>query len=270
MAISRQESLPRTALITGASSGIGLDLARLLARDGVDLILAARREDRLRETATDLEHRFGVSVAVIPCDLARPDGSMALSDEVDRLGMEIDALVNNAGFGALGYYHVMEPGRIVDMIRVNVGAVAELTRHFVPAMVKRGRGWVMQVASTASFMPGPRMALYYASKAFVLSLSEAIATELQDTGVTVTTLCPGPTRTEFQAAAGMGLPRRLRRAWMESEAVARQGYEGMLRGERIVVPGAANKIMTQAVRLLPRRVMTALVNRVQEGRRIVE
>lgn len=263
----KQEELPRTALITGASSGIGLDLAKLFARDGVDLILTARREERLREIATDLEQSSGITATVIPCDLARENGSAVLREEVERLGLEVDALVNNAGFGALGYYHEMEPDRITDMIRVNVEAVARLTRFFVPGMVSRGRGRVMQVASTASFMPGPQMALYYASKAFVLSLSEAIATELRGTGVTVTALCPGPTRTEFQSAAGMGLPRRLRRAWMESEEVARQGYEGMLNGERIVVPGAANKIMTQAVRVLPRRVMTALVNRVQEGRR---
>ena len=189
------------ALVTGASSGIGADLARELARDGHDLVLSARSIEPMQALAAELE-ADGAGAVVIAADLSRPGGATELAGAIAARGLDIDVLVNNAGLGGIGRFDQMEPQRISDMLQVNIVALTELTRLLLPGMVARRRGKVLLVASTASFQPGPRMAAYFATKAYVLSLGEALAYELRATGVTVTTLCPGATATNFFKAAG--------------------------------------------------------------------
>ena len=188
-----------TALITGASSGIGLELAKLFARDGYELVLVARRVERLEELGRELTQRHGVRCHTISVDLAQPDAAAEIVRRLEGAGPAVDVLVNNAGFGVLGPLATTEPETAGRMIRVNIEALTQLTRALLPGMLARRRGRILNVASTAGFAPGPLMAVYYATKAYVISFSEALAEELRGTGVTVTVLCPGPTRTEFQA-----------------------------------------------------------------------
>jgi uncharacterized protein len=199
------------ALVTGASGGIGLELARLFAADGHDLVLVSRGAERLGVISRDLEDRFKVEVRAIPRDLSNPIAPASLFDECG----EIDFLVNNAGFGSLGTFVESDPAMLGEMLQVNVAALTQLTRLFLPTMVERGAGRILNVASTAAFQPGPLMAVYYASKAYVLSFSEAIRDELNGTGVTVTTVCPGPTRTSFDSRAEVARPRLLNSRIME-------------------------------------------------------
>src|SRR3954447_6416423 len=222
--------MKETALITGASSGIGLDLARLFAKDGCDVVLVARSEGKLRELAAELERDCGVTAHVIALDLARPNAAEAL---VQRLPADVDVLVNNAGFGVAGPFVETDLAKELEMIQVNIVALTQLTKLLLPKMVARRRGRVLNVASTAAFQPGPLMAVYYATKAYVLSFSEAIADELRDSGVTVTALCPGPTETGFAAVAGMDQTRLFTLMKpMTSAEVAKKGYEAMKRGRR--------------------------------------
>ncbi len=259
--------MKQTALITGASGGIGLELARLFARDGWDLVLVARSEGKLRQLADSLAKDHGISAEVIAVDLARPDAAGEIASVLEDRGLTVDALVNNAGFGVAGAF-VATGGRAeLEMIQVNCVALTQLTKLLLPGMVARKRGRILNVASTAAFQPGPLMAVYYATKAYVLSFSEAIADELRDTGVTVTALCPGPTETGFAAAAGAGATRLFRLASPASSAsVARTGYRAMLRGRRVVVAGLKNKLLAQSVRVSPRRVVTFIVRKLQESR----
>jgi short-subunit dehydrogenase len=248
------------ALVTGASSGIGSDLARELARDGHDLILVARRTSPMLELAEELA-RHGAKSEVIAADLAAQGAAGALVDEVRARGLTVDVLVNNAGFGDAALFHQAEPAKISEMLRLNVVALTELTRLVVAEMVARGRGRVMLVASTAAFQPGPGMAVYCATKAYVLSLGEAVAYELRGTGVTVTTLCPGPTRTGFAAAANAesnALFSKGGAAVMSAAAVARDGYRALKRGATVVVPGVLNKIGAVSGRFAPRAVSLPL------------
>jgi short-subunit dehydrogenase len=257
-----------TALITGASGGIGLDLAHEFARDKYDVVLLARTEPRLREIAAELEREHGISATVIAADLAGPNAARQIVEELRRRNLTIDALVNNAGFGLTGPFVDLDLDAQLEIIQVNITALVHLTGLLLPDMVRRRKGRILNLASTAAFQPGPLMAVYYASKAFVLSFSEAIADELRDSGVTVTALCPGPTATGFASAAGMVSTRlfNLTRP-MTSAAVARIGYAGMKKGHRVVVTGLRNKLMAQSVRVSPRRVVTTIVRKLQETRR---
>jgi len=254
--------MKKTALITGASSGIGLDFVHLFAADGYDVALVARTEARLREIAADVERRFGVTAHVIVADLAKPH---VAREVMAQLPMPIDALVNNAGFGVAGEFAATDLESELEMVQVNISALTEMTKLVLQQMVPRRSGRIVNVASTAAFQPGPLMAVYYATKAYVLSFSEAIADELRDSGVTVTALCPGPTATNFAAAADM-TDRRLFTVSkpMSSEKVARAGYEAMKRGKRIEIAGLRNKVMAQSIRISPRRLVTAVVRRLQE------
>jgi len=249
-----------TALITGASSGIGYDLAQLMAPD-FDLVVTARNQKKLEQLAQELESRHHGRVHVIPNDLVRPQAPAEIFAEIFRRGLQVDALVNNAGFGTYGKFDSAKPQDQLDMIQVNVTALTHLTRLALPAMLQRKRGRILNVASTAGFQPGPLMAVYYATKAYVISFSEAIASELKGTGVTVTCLCPGPTATEFAARADMEKSRLFMLGRMRSEDVARAGLKGMLRGKRLVIPGAMNKMIMQSVRLTPRKAVTAIAGR---------
>ena len=256
----------QTALVTGASGGIGLELARALAREGFDLVLVARRKDELEKQAKALAAEHGIHATAVAKDLAEPGAPKALFDEVSKT-TPVDVLVNNAGFGTYGKFWELEGTRDLDQIQLNVMALVHLTKLFVKPMVERKRGRILNVASTAAFQPGPLMAVYYATKAFVLSFSEAIATELAGSGVTVTTLCPGPTESNFQANAKMqesGLFKSLPVA--DSRPVAEAGVAGMLKGKVIVVPGLVNKLGIQANRVTPRAVVRKLVKRMQDRR----
>jgi short-subunit dehydrogenase len=242
------------ALVTGASSGIGAALARELARHGHDLVLTARRTTPMEALATELGAQ-GATVAVIAADLIKPGAAATLAAELDRRQLAVDVLVNNAGLGAGGPFHESDPARVNAMLQVNVVALTEITRALLPGMVGRGRGRVLFVASTAAFQPGPSMAVYCASKAFVLSFGEAIGYELRGTGVTVTTLCPGPTWTEFTDGANTGKSVLFTGPManvMSSAEVARQGYRALAAGKRVHVVGLTNKLVAVSGRFSPR------------------
>lgn len=257
-----------TALITGASTGIGYELSKCFAADRHNLILIARQEAKLRHVAAELSGQFGVSAKVIVADLAKPDAPQTIADEIRQDSLQVDYLVNNAGFGLGGKFSETELAAELEMMQVNMMALVQLSKLFLPAMVARGSGKIMNVASTAAFQPGSLMAVYYATKAFVLSFTEAIANELSGTGVTVTALCPGPTRSEFQQRAHIENTRLVKGKFMgmmTAETVAQIGYRGFLQGKRLVIPGLLNKVGVQSVRLSPRRVATQIARMLQES-----
>jgi short-subunit dehydrogenase len=256
-----------TALVTGASSGIGLELSTLLARDRHDLVLVARSRARLEAIARGLTEEFGVAVTILARDLARPETPAEIARELDERRLTIDILVNDAGFGVYGPFAETPIEKELEMIQVNAAALTHLTKLLLPRMLQRRRGRILNVASTAAFQPGPLMAVYYATKAYVLSFSEALANELAGTGVTVTALCPGPTITEFQKQAGMGKTLLFHSPLvMKAPEVGRAGYEGMMRGKTLVIPGIANLALVEALRVTPRRLVTAIARRIQETR----
>jgi short-subunit dehydrogenase len=252
-----------TAVITGASSGIGRDLAHLMAPD-FDLVITARNQAELEKIARALEARYKTHVHAIPGDLARPETPQALFDEVSRRGLRVDALVNNAGFGAYGEFKDLPLETQLEMIQVNVTALTHLTGLFLPGMLERKHGRILNVASTAGFQPGPLMAVYYATKAYVISFSEAMANELKGSGVSVTCLAPGATATEFAARADMAKSRLFKWGRMRSEDVARTGYRAMMKGKTLVIPGVKNWALAQSVRFSPRKLVTAIARSVQE------
>jgi uncharacterized protein len=254
-----------TALITGASSGIGLDLAHLFARGGDDVVLVARSEDKLRQLARDLEKNHKVTAHAIAADLSKPEAPRQVFEETAARQLQIDVLVNNAGFGQGGPFVENDLRTELDMIQVNISALTHLTKLFLAGMVARRKGRILNLASTAAFQPGPLMAVYYATKAYVLSFSEAIAEELRDSGVTVTALCPGPTATGFAETADMTESRLFRLTKpMSSMDVARIGYDATMHGKRVAITGLRNKISAQSVRVAPRALVTKIVRRLQE------
>lgn len=255
----------RTALITGASSGIGLDLARLLAQDGQNLVLVARNQAALDQLADECHSRFGVTAHVLARDLGDPAAPSQIYDELQARSIPIDILVNNAGFGVYGRFDQADLAATLQMLQVNITALTHLTRLFLPAMVQRRWGRILNVASLAAFVPGPLLNVYYASKAYVLSHSIALARELRRTGVSVTALCPGPTQTAFQERAGINHARAFANP-MSSLAVARAGYEGMKRGKAIVTPGLGNKLAAFATRFAPRSLLARVTMHLNRGR----
>lgn len=255
--------MSRTALITGASTGIGYELSRQFAADHHDLILIARDERRLNTAAGKLTREYGVSVSVIAADLSRPE----TPEEIHRRVPEADYLVNNAGFGLGGFFSQTDLAAELSMIQVNVTALVQLCKLYLKGMLDRRSGGILNVASTAAFQPGPIMSIYYASKAFVLSFTEAIANETKGTGVTVTALCPGPTESEFHKRARTENTRLMKKnpiGLMTAEEVARMGYEGFKSGKAIVIPGLMNKIGVQAVRISPRALVRQITRKLQE------
>lgn len=245
------ETRKRSVLITGASSGIGADLARVFAHDGYDLVLVARSRERLDALARELHDAYGAAVRVLPIDLSAPGAASVARERVAQEGIEIDVLVNDAGFGMRGPFVDLDPARQLEMIQVNLVALTELTRLFVPDMMRRGAGRILNVASTAAFQPGPLMAVYCATKAYVLSFSEALAEELRGSGVTVTCVAPGATETGFGEIAGVSATRLFRSGTMSSSAVAEAAYAAMNKGAALAVPGCRNRLLAASVRFLP-------------------
>ncbi len=241
-------------LITGASQGIGYEFAKLFAADSYPLVLVARDEARLKQIAGELSARHSIKIKVLPCDLSLPGAAGKIFDELQREKIDIGTLVNNAGFGFQGAFVDLDLQKQSDLVQVNITALAQLTHLFVKPMLARRAGRILNVASTAAFMPGPFMAMYYASKAFVLSFSQALSEELAGSGITVTAVCPGLTRSQFQARAGLkrteGFP------MMEANHVARIGYRGLMRGKRLVVTGWINRLLVSISGFLPLRWMT--------------
>ncbi|MFL6256266.1 MAG: SDR family NAD(P)-dependent oxidoreductase [Pyrinomonadaceae bacterium] len=255
-----------TALVTGASGGIGEELARLFAADGHDLVLVARSRDKLARLAAELKEKHAVAARVLAADLARAETPREIFEELSANGVTIDALVNNAGFGTYGLFAETDLKSELELLQVNVVALTHLSKLFLPGMITRRRGYLMNVASTAAFQPGPLMAVYYASKAYVLSLSEALANECEGTNVVVSALCPGPTETGFVAAARMEQSKLFERAVMDARTVALDGYRGLLAGKTIVIPGLRNNLLARSIGLFPRNLVTKVVRGIQEKR----
>ena len=250
---------PQTALITGASGGIGYELAKLFARDRYNLVLVARNSDKLSKLADELQRECGVTVKTVALDLAEAPASQFLFDQMNREGINIDVLVNNAGYGTFGEFASMPLQDAVGQISLNVTALTTLARLFVPGMVERRSGKILNVASTAGFQPGPLMAVYYATKAYVISFSEALANELRPSGVTVTCFCPGATETGFAARAGNDKTRLFQKfGAMDAKTVAADGYRGLMKGRTLVISGMKNWLVAESVRFAPRKMVTAI------------
>jgi short-subunit dehydrogenase len=256
--------MKQTVLITGASSGIGEELARLFARDGFDLILVARSGDKLTKLASELEEKHRIRVKTIAKDLGERNAPREVHEEVKKEGLTVDILVNNAGFGLYGEFIHTDLEQELNMIDLNVRALTELTKLFLPGMVERKQGGILNVSSAAAFQPGPLLAVYYATKAYVLHFSEALANELEGTGVTVTALCPGPTATNFSQRAGLVASKLFDSGVMDVKTVAKAGYRGFILGKPVVIPGFRNRLLTFSVRLIPRRLVTKIVRMMQE------
>ncbi|MDA0659618.1 MAG: SDR family oxidoreductase [Planctomycetota bacterium] len=252
-----------TVLITGASTGIGRELAHCFAKDGADLILVARHKDRLDSVADVLRGELGNRIHVVPCDLSDPLAPSQLASFVSQNALTIDVLVNNAGFGAVGEFLKLPLDRQLDMIQVNVTSLVHLTGLFLPGMLERRRGGILNISSTAAFQAGPNMAIYYATKAFVQSFSEAIYEETRGTGVVIGTFAPGPTATDFGAASGMDRSHFFESQSMDAAQVAKMGYRSFRLGKHFVIPGLKNRISTTAVKFMPRSWSRRIVQRIK-------
>ncbi len=254
----------RTVLITGASTGIGYELATLFARDKWNLVLLARQRPRLLEVSEQLGHTYGVQTQIVVADLSHPRVPEEVTMQLNETGTKIACLVNNAGFGAYGDFADLPLDEQANMIHTNVNALVELTHRLLPHIITV-RGRILNVASTAAFQPGPHMAVYYATKAFVLSFSEALAEELAPRGVHVSTLCPGPVPTEFQKRAGLeGTALAKSPLLVDASVVALEAYEGLMKGKRLISPGWGNKLGVQSQRLAPRRLVIKIAAALQK------
>jgi short-subunit dehydrogenase len=263
---SSPSAAARRVLITGASGGIGYELAKLFAADRWDLVLAARSGDKLSAIAGELSAAHRVHVQTVPIDLCQPGAARQLVDASHSSGHPLTALVNNAGFGVFGPFAESDLMVVDQLIQLNIAVLTDLTRLALPEMVAQRHGYILNVASLAAFQPGPLMAVYYASKAYVLHFSEAIAEELDGTGVRVTALCPGPTETGFVQRAAMKGSKLFERGVMSAQDVAKGGYEGLLHGKRVVIPGFKNKLLSTSVRFAPRILAAKIAKAMQERR----
>lgn len=255
----------KVALITGASSGIGMELAKIHAERGGDLVIIARSESKLQDLKTELEKRHSVNVMVIAKDLSQPNAPREIYDEVKKAGIEVDYLINNAGFGGRGKFHEREWETDMTMINLNITALVALTRYFLPDFVKRNDGKILNVSSTAALMPGPLQAVYFATKAFVTHFSNALAEELHDTNITVTTLMPGATETEFARVSGMDKTSMFLHT-ASARKVAEDGYVGMLKGKIDVISGltVSQKLASSIIPFMPKKMLLRTVRKMQE------
>ncbi|RCK72237.1 MAG: 3-oxoacyl-[acyl-carrier protein] reductase [Ignavibacteriae bacterium] len=249
-----------TALITGASTGIGLEFAKIFAKENYDLILVSRNEKKLNEIKNSIEKDYRVKVKIIPKDLAEKNSAFEIYDEICKENLKVDVLINNAGFGALGNFEKIDWKTQADMLEVNITALTYLTHLFLKHMKERGEGKILNVASTAAFQPGPLMAVYYATKAYVLSFSLALAEETKNSNVTVTVLCPGPTTTEFQERAGMKQTKIMRlMKFLPADYVANYGFKALMKSKRLAIPGWLNKISVSMVKFLPQNFIVKII-----------
>ncbi len=255
----------KTALITGASSGIGYELSKLFAADGTNLVLVARSEQRLNEIAAELTQTHGIRVTVLAKDLSDPAAPGEIAAALQAQSIGVDVLVNNAGFGTYGPFAQIDWDEELRMLQVNMVSLTHLIKLFLPAMIERRSGHILNVASTGSFAPGPLMAAYCATKAYVLSRSEAISEEVRGTGVSVTALCPGVTRTGFQARAKVENTPLVHGGAMSARQVAEIGYKALLRGQAIVVSGFPNQLLAFAVRITPRSLTRRISHRMMQS-----
>jgi uncharacterized protein len=255
----------QTALITGASAGLGYEFAHLFARDKYNLVLVARSGPKLADLAEQLRQQHGITVKTIPLDLGFPQASQSLFEETQRSGIHVHILVNNAGYGASGAFAEIPLEESYGQIQLNVMALTLLTKLYLQPMLERRSGNIMNVASTAAFQPGPLMAVYYATKAYVLSFTEAIANELRDSGVSVTCFCPGATLTEFQKRAQTENSRLFKQlSPMDAKTVAEEGYRALMDSKTLAIPGWRNWLVAESVRFAPRKVVTAISRWVAE------
>ena len=241
----------KRAIVTGASSGLGVEFARLLAADGYNVVLVARSVDKLEALAGELRLQYGITADVFGQDLGAHDAAARIVAAVP----DCDVLVNNAGFASNGAFATLDPARVDEEVAVDIVSLTQLTRAYLPGMLARGSGRVLNVASTASFLPGPFMAVYYAAKAYVRSFSEALWEETRGSGVTVTCLCPGATATGFVKRAGMEKTMLMHLPLADAVSVAKAGYRGMMRGKRMVIPGITNRIVAWSPTFAPRRLV---------------
>ena len=255
----------KTALITGASSGIGKELAGIHAAKGGDIILVARRGDKLEDIKSDLQKSYGTDITIISKDLSVVGAAQELYDEVQARGLKVDYLMNNAGFGLLGKFYELPLQRQVEMINLNMTALTELTHLFLPEMLKQNSGKILNTSSTASLMPGPLQAVYYATKAYVTFFSNALAQELHDTDITVTNLMPGATESEFGAASGMDKTPLFKKP-VSAKSVAQDGYDAMMRGDLDVISGLTfgQKIMLAMIPFTPKNILLKSIRKMQE------
>lgn len=254
-----------TALITGASNGIGLELAKVHASKGGDLVLVARNKSKLDELKTELEREYKIKVYTIGKDLSLTDAAQEVFDETKKQNIQIDYLINNAGFGDFGMFAETDWNKELQMINLNIKTLTQFTKLYLQDMVKRKNGKIMNVASTAAFQSGPTMAVYYATKAYVLNFSEAIDNEVSDKGVTVTALCPGATESGFQAAAAMEESNLVKgKKLPTSKEVAEYGYVAMLKGKTVAIHGFMNRILANSVRFMPRALVVKVTRKMQD------
>lgn len=258
----------QTVLITGASSGIGLDFAHIFAKEKYDLILVARSGDKLEHLSDELTAKYGIDCCVIAHDLAKIGAAKEIFNKVKILRKKVNILINNAGFGTLGHFNEISLLTQSEMIQVNITALTELTHVFLNEMLALGGGKILNVASTAAFQPGPFMAVYYATKSYVLSFSEALANELKGKGVHVSVLCPGPTLTGFQSTAKIDDSSKIFNSKIAADAqsVAQAGFDGLMNGDTLIIPGVVNKIGVCSAKLLPRTIVTNITRWLQEKR----
>ena len=253
--------MTETVLITGASSGIGLELAKCFAADGCRLVLTARNTAALELLAADLRQTHKIQTDVLTADLALPESPKRIFDQLTQSGVTVDVLVNNAGFGLMGAFVQLPLARQLEIIQVNISALVALTGCFLPGMIERRRGGIVNVGSVAGFVPGPNMAVYYATKAFVMSFTEALAEELSGSGLTITDICPGPTETNFGKVARGGRERKIKTSRMSAQAVAEIGYRAYRQGKCVAVTGLQNRIVAQLPRIFPRATVRKLTKR---------
>lgn len=261
----------KTALITGASFGIGMEFARIFAREGYNLVLVARSADRLRQLASELEKAHGTRSLILATDLTEPGAPAYVLDQTTRADVQVDVLVNNAGFGQYGLFAENDLEECLRQIQLNITTLTHLTRLYLPAMIERAnlgriRGGILNVASTAAFQPGPLMAVYFATKSYVLHFSEALGNELHGSGVTVTCLCPGATATEFHKRANATGQRLLKFGSMDARTVAEDGYHALKARKPVVIAGFKNWLLAESIRFSPRRMVTAIARKIQEER----
>lgn len=258
------QSPRRTALVTGASSGIGLEIARLLARGSFNLVLVSRCAPQLEQIAATLRAENGANIQTIARDLSAPCSADGLYRELTERSIRVDVLINNAGFAMRGEFSKIDPAAQLQLLQLNIVALTHLTRLLLPPMLQRRWGRILNVASISAYIPGPLMATYFASKAYVLSFSESLANELAGTGVSVTALCPGPTHTGFEKRAGLTETKAFRKRVMSPQKVARVGFDAMMKGKRVVVAGLWNKLRMLPVPFVPRRMLAYFARKYHE------